>query len=91
MAIRRFCWDAGFPIGRGGNDHERAAISAPRRGRPAARRLHLALGDKDQAFAKQLFGQAHDIGFGLLDGDGWTWATHYVPFYAATLLVTWLQ
>jgi cellulose synthase (UDP-forming) len=23
--------------------------------------------------------------------DGWTWATHYVPFYAMTLLVTWLQ
>jgi cellulose synthase (UDP-forming) len=23
--------------------------------------------------------------------DGWTWAAHYLPFYAMTLLVTWLQ
>jgi cellulose synthase (UDP-forming) len=31
--------------------------------------------------------------FGLspIDADGWTWAAHYVPFYAMTLLVTWLQ
>jgi cellulose synthase (UDP-forming) len=31
--------------------------------------------------------------FGLspIDADGWTWALHYIPFYAMTLLVTWLQ
>src|SRR5205814_5302602 len=31
--------------------------------------------------------------FGLspIKADGWTWASHYVPFYAMTLLVTWLQ
>jgi cellulose synthase (UDP-forming) len=31
--------------------------------------------------------------FGLspIRADGWTWATHYLPFYAMTLLVTWLQ
>jgi cellulose synthase (UDP-forming) len=26
-----------------------------------------------------------------IKADGWTWATHYLPFYAMTLLVTWLQ
>ena len=26
-----------------------------------------------------------------IKADGWVWATHYVPFYAMTLLVTWLQ
>jgi len=31
------------------------------------------------------------FGFSPIKSDGWTWATHYVPFYAATLLVTWLQ
>lgn len=31
--------------------------------------------------------------FGLspIKADGWTWVTHYVPFMAMTLLVTWLQ
>jgi cellulose synthase (UDP-forming) len=31
--------------------------------------------------------------FGLspIRANGWTWATHYLPFYAMTLLVTWLQ
>jgi cellulose synthase (UDP-forming) len=31
--------------------------------------------------------------FGLspIKADGWTWATHYLPFYVLTLLVTWLQ
>jgi cellulose synthase (UDP-forming) len=31
--------------------------------------------------------------FGLspIDTDGWTWAVHYVPFYALSPLVTWLQ
>ena len=26
-----------------------------------------------------------------IKADGWTWATHYLPFQAMTLLVTWLQ
>jgi cellulose synthase (UDP-forming) len=26
-----------------------------------------------------------------IKADGWVWATHYIPFYALTLLVTWLQ
>ncbi|HKS99991.1 MAG TPA: glycosyltransferase [Rugosimonospora sp.] len=26
-----------------------------------------------------------------IKADGWTWATHYVPFYAMVMLVTWLQ
>jgi cellulose synthase (UDP-forming) len=26
-----------------------------------------------------------------IKADGWVWATHYVPFWAMTLLVTWLQ
>jgi cellulose synthase (UDP-forming) len=26
-----------------------------------------------------------------IKADGWVWATHYVPFYAMTILVTWLQ
>jgi cellulose synthase (UDP-forming) len=31
--------------------------------------------------------------FGLspIKADGWVWASHYIPFYAMTLLVTWLQ
>ncbi|MDX6230167.1 MAG: hypothetical protein QOI76_3557 [Frankiales bacterium] len=31
--------------------------------------------------------------FGLspIKADGWAWATHYVPFMAMTVLVTWLQ
>lgn len=31
------------------------------------------------------------FGFSPISSDGWTWALHYVPFYATTLLVTWLQ
>ena len=26
-----------------------------------------------------------------IKADGWTWASHYLPFYAMVLLVTWLQ
>jgi cellulose synthase (UDP-forming) len=31
------------------------------------------------------------FGYSPIRSDGWDWATHYVPFYALTLLVTWLQ
>ena len=31
------------------------------------------------------------FGYSPIRSDGWTWASHYVPFYALTLLVTWLQ
>ena len=31
------------------------------------------------------------FGFSPIQADGWTWARHYVPFYAMVLLVTWLQ